>query len=117
MNETDFIRRQLALEHAHLRELLEAVRAGAPGLRNARAVLDYIEWGSGRILAQLGEPAGAVTQDRLLGLIDVCATRLESQTGRALPLSHWRRAAPLSADTILEERRLYAAARAAAGLP
>jgi hypothetical protein len=33
--------------------------------------------------------------------------------GSALRIAHWRRAVHLSADTILEERQLYAAARGA----
>ena len=116
MNETDFIRQQLALERAHLREILTAVRAGGAAVRDARPVAAYIEWGSRRLLAQLDEPSGAVTTQRLLALIEAWRERPQSQAGRALGVSHWRRVAPMSADSILEERQLFAAARAAAGL-
>jgi hypothetical protein len=117
MNETDFIRRQLALERAHLREILQYLRGASSGARHPRPLADYIDWGSRRLLAQLGEPSGAVTSERLLALIEIWSERLESPAGGTPGIGHWRRAAQLSADSILEERRLYAAARTAAGLP
>jgi hypothetical protein len=143
MNETDFIRAQLTAERAHLRAILEAVRTGTPNVGQAHAVADYIEWAHQRLIAQLdahrralgalpatgadtraqlasiaAAAAGfAPTAERLLALLDAWSDSLDSLAGRTLRVGHWRRAAPLSADTILEERQRYAAARAAAGLP
>ncbi len=117
MNETDFIRQQLARERAHLQEILGIARTGSAAVRRARPIAAYIEWASRRLLAQLGEPAGTVTPERLLALIETWRERLEPQAGQTLPISHWRRIAPLSADIILQERQLYAAARAAAQAP
>jgi hypothetical protein len=150
MNETDFIRQQLATERAHLREVLLAVRREtAPGTL-ARPLSTYIEWSSRRLLnqlsahggalravsslaaathAQLSEVATAVTHaqaasghapdvhaQRLLALLESWSEPLDALAGATLRIGHWRQAAQLSADTILEERQRYAAARAAAGL-
>jgi hypothetical protein len=152
MNETDFIREQLAAERAHLRELLEAVRAGTLKVGQAGPAADYIGWAAQRLIAQLdahrraleATPAtGADTRaqlarvaaaaarlaenatvrplnrmsEQLLALLDAWNDSLDSLAGRTLRVSHWRQAAHLSADTILEERQRYAAARGAAGLP
>jgi|SRR5665213_508536 len=152
MNETDFIRAQLAAERAHLRDLLGAVRAGTLEEGRARPAADYIEWAHQRLVAQLdahrraleATPAtGADTRaqlasvavataqltdngtvrplnlvaERLLALLDAWSDSLDSLAGRTLRVSHWRQAAPLSADTILQERQRYAAARGAGGLP
>jgi hypothetical protein len=143
MHETEFIRRQLTLERAHLREILEAVRRGCPVGGNSRALADYLDWASQRLLGQLeahrtalqAAPAlGADTRaqldtlsgaaaaardggaERLLGLLAAWTDPLESAAARTLRVTHWRQAAQLSAETILQERQLYTAARAAAGL-
>jgi hypothetical protein len=135
MNETDFIRQQLAAERAHLREILAAVQRGAAAAANARPVAQYIDWASRRLSQQiaahqvaLGTPdSGSGAQqpatevpaqraERLLALLDAGTEPLESLAGRTLRINHWRQAAGLSADSILEERHLYAAARSAAGL-
>jgi hypothetical protein len=151
MNETDFIRRQLALERAHLREILLAVPQEPGVVKMARPVTAYVEWASRRLLNQLGahrcalqavpamtaathaqlsavssaatqavEAAGAaalnVRAKRLLALLEAWSEPLDELAGATLRIGHWRQAAHLSADTILEERQLYAAARVAAGL-
>jgi len=135
MNETDFIRQQLAAERAHLRQILDALppasAAGAP----ARPVALYIDWAGRRLLQQFqahcatlqAVPAlGLETTrplhlqaERLLALMPALTqleASLDALAGGTFRVSHWRQAAQLNADTILEERRLYAAARGAAGL-
>lgn len=151
MNETDFIRQQLAAERAHLQEILRAAPQDAGAVKPARPITAYIEWASRRLLAQLGahsaallalptlgaqtraqltQVSAAVTQaadagaarpvdvqaQRLLALLQTWSDSLDALAGATLRVAHWRHVAPLSADTILEERQLYAAARAAAGL-
>jgi hypothetical protein len=143
MNETDFIRQQLAAERAHLREILEAVRQGSGASRLSRPVEQYLEWASRRLVAQLRtqftalQAAGAAgpalgpemlaklekiataasraTEARLLESLAVWGDALDVMAGKALRIGQWRAAAQLTADTILEERQLYGAARAAAG--
>ena len=125
MNEADFIRRQLALERSHLSEILQAVRRDGALLENSRAVADYIEWGSGRLLAtsapdpdtrgQLAGLSGADRAERLLALIAACSDPVRAEADRTLGIVQWRRVAQLSADTILQERQLYGAARDAVG--
>lgn len=136
MNETDFIRQQLAAERAHLREILGAVHRGPAAAGNAPPVVRYIDWASRRLMQQcaahqaalptLGsDPAGQPPREgtavqraeRLLAVLDAGPEPLDSLAGRSLRVNHWRRAAGLSADSILEERQLYAAARGAVGLP
>jgi hypothetical protein len=151
MNETDFIRQQLAAERTHLREILLAVPQETGPVKMARPVTAYLEWASRRLLEQLsahrcalqavpaltgatrarltevattaaharaaaaaGSPS--VQAQRLLALLEAWSEPLDALAGASLRIGHWRRAAHLSADTILEERRLYAAARLAAGL-
>jgi hypothetical protein len=140
MNETDFIRQQLAAERAHLRAILEAVRHGTAANGAARPVSLYIEWASRRCrqqlaahqaaLAALGNSAATqplsriaaalgttdANPERLLALLDAWTEPLDALAGRSLRINHWRQAAGLSADSILEERQLYVAARSAAGL-
>jgi hypothetical protein len=147
MNESEYLRQQLATERAHLREILQAVRAGTAGVGNARPVADYIDWASHRLVAQLsahcvalqsGSGTAAETRaqlnkvsgamsaatataphgvaEPLLALLDAWSDSLDSLAGHTLRAAHWRQAAQLNADTILAERRLHAAARAAAGL-
>jgi hypothetical protein len=151
MNETDFIRQQLAAERAHLREILLAVPEESGPVNMARPVTAYIEWARRRLLNQLGahrcalqavptmgaathaqlsalstaatqavEAAAAaslnVQAKRLLALLEAWSDTLDALAGATLRIAHWRQAAHLSADTILEERQLYAAARGAAGL-
>jgi hypothetical protein len=151
MNETDFIRQQLAAERAHLREILRAVPPEMGPVKVARPISAYVEWASRRLLdqlsahrtalqavpamaaaarAQLIEVSTAAGQaleaaaahsfharaTRLLALLDTWTEPLDALAGATLRIGHWRQCAPLSADTILEERQLYAAARAAAGL-
>ena len=152
MNETDFIRQQLAAERAHLREILLAVRRENGAAEVARPVTAYVEWASRRLLDQLGAhrtalqampmiadathaqltevsnaataagaagttPSFGLQAGRMLTLLEAWNEPLDAVAGATLRIGHWRRCAPLSADTILEERQLYAAARAAAGLP
>ncbi len=146
MNETDFIRQQLAAERAHLREILLAVET-AP-VKVARPVTAYIDWATRRLLtqlrahhaalqavptiaaatrAQLTEVSTAATEAAevrplnaqakcLLLLLEAWSDPLDALAGARLRVGHWRRCAHLSADTILEERQLYAAARGGAGL-
>jgi hypothetical protein len=135
MNETDFIRTQLAAERAHLREILAAVQGGTPAMADAPSVMQYLEWASRRLGQQiaahqvaLGAPdqgaaawqpaqeSAARRAERLLALLETGAEPLHATAGRTLRISHWRQAARLSADSILEERQLYAAARSAVGL-
>jgi hypothetical protein len=151
MHETEFIRRQLALERAHLREILEAVRRGCAVGGHSRALADYLDWASQRLIgqldahrsalqaapglgadtrAQLDALSGAAVAardggngrpvdlraERLLALMAAWTDPLETAAGRTLRVTHWRQAAQLSADTIFQERQLYGAARAAAGL-
>jgi len=151
MNETDFIRQQLAAERAHLREILLAVPQQTGPVKMARPVTAYVEWASRRLLnqlsahrhalqavptiaaatqAQLTEVATTTTRavdaaaagslnvqaKRLLALLEAWSEPLDALAGATLRIGHWRRAAHLSADTILEERQLYAAARVSAGL-
>jgi hypothetical protein len=149
MNETDFIRQQLAAERAHLREILMAVQHGTAANGHAKPVSAYIDWASRRCLQQLAaqhtalqalgqdadpqplsrlaaalaragadaterQPAQRAT--RLLALLDAWTEPLDTLAGSALRINHWRQAAALNADSILEERQRYAAARNAAGL-
>jgi hypothetical protein len=135
MNETDFIRQQLAAERAHLREILAAVKRAAPVMTSARAVVLYLDWASRRLVQQIaahqvalgGPDHGAAARqpakesaagraERLLALLDAGKDPLDAVAGRTLRISHWRQAAGLNADSILEERQLYAAARSAVGL-
>jgi hypothetical protein len=53
--------------------------------------------------------------ERLLALLEAWTEPLDAAARSQLRIAHWRGAAHLSADTILEERQLYAAARGAAG--
>jgi hypothetical protein len=53
MNETDFIRQQLAAERAHLREILLAVRQERPAANVPRPINAYVEWALPRVLNQL----------------------------------------------------------------
>jgi hypothetical protein len=147
MNETDFIRQQLAAERSHLREVLEAVRRGTAANGNARPVALYIDWASRRLVPQLAahqaalevldsgpaaqqlarvaaavskvtatERQSAQRAERLLAVLDAWTEPLDILAGQTLRIGHWRQAARLSADSILEERQLYAAARSAVGL-
>jgi hypothetical protein len=137
MNETDFIRQQLSAERAHLREILLAVPEESGPVKMARPVAAYVEWASRRLLNQLSahccalqaapamaaaaaEAAAAASHTlrakRLLALLEAWGDPLDTLAGARLRIAHWRQAAQLSADTILEERQLYAAARVAAGL-
>jgi hypothetical protein len=149
MNETDFIRQQLAAERAHLREVLEAVRRGTTATANARPVALYIDWASRRLVQQLAAhrtalemlaspPAGeqlaqvaaavgkvsaspaerpsAAQAEGLLAVLEAWTEPLDILAAQRLRIGHWRQAARLSADSILEERQLYAAARSAVGL-
>jgi hypothetical protein len=143
MNETDFIRQQLSAERAHLREILEAVRQDSGARRLSRPVKQYIEWASRRLVTQLrtqlaalqaaGAAGPALGPDMLAKLekISTAVSRcgetslleslaswgdaLDVMAAKSLRIGHWRAAAQLTADTILEERQLYGAARAAAG--
>lgn len=137
MNETDFIRQQLHLERTHLREILRAARPATLGEKPARPVALYLEWAGQRLTQQLlahqtalhsapgleqalrGPLATAASAARqaqeggaeaLLNALDAWNERLDAAAARALPVAHWRRAVLLNADTILEERQLYAAA-------
>ena len=142
MNETDFIRQQLAAERSHLREVLEAVRRGTAANGNARPVALYIDWASRRLVPQLAahqaalevldsgpaaqqlaRVAAAVSkvtaterQSAQRAELDAWTEPLDILAGQTLRIGHWRQAARLSADSILEERQLYAAARSAVGL-
>jgi hypothetical protein len=124
MNEIDFIRQQLALERAHLQQILHAVRHGSAGVRNSRAVAAYIDWASRRLLEQLdadartqwAELSGAAQDEHLLARLAAWRDSLETPAAHTPRIAQWRQVARLSADSILEERQLYAAARAEAGL-
>ena len=152
MNETDFIRAQLAAERAHLRDILEAVRAATLEVGQARPAADYIEWAGQRLVAQLdahrralqalpatgadtraqlarlagaagrlaehgtGRPLHEVAE-QLLAALDAWSDSLDAFAGRTLRIGHWRQAAHMTADSILEERQRYAAARGAAAVP
>lgn len=148
MNETDFIRRQLAAERAHLREILDAGGGGTAATISAPPVALYLEWGGRRIVQQLtvhraglealGDAAATAALGRLSAALDRAAAHagappaqraaqlpalldawtepLDTLAGRCLRLPHWRAAAHLNADSILQERQLHAAALQAAGL-
>jgi hypothetical protein len=151
MNESDFLREQLAVERAHFREILQAVWAGDAAVSHSRPVALYIEWARRRLVTQLHAhqtalqalpdlapdtrsqlavvatalvaledphpaPPTAAQAEPLLALLDAWNEPLESLVSKALRTGHWRQAAHLTADTILEERQLYAAARGAVGL-
>jgi len=143
MNETDFIRQQLHLEGAHLRELLHACAATE---RPAPAVAAYLQWAGPRLIdrvlahhtalqdsaalaaplrAQLSAAAAAARQAQaasgaqqsapLRALLAAWSEPLDAAAGQLLRTAHWRRVAGLTADRILEERQLYAAAQASLG--
>lgn len=148
MNETDFIRQQLATERAHLREVLQSVRQ-ASGHAGSHPVAVYIDWAGRRLTAQVeahrtalrgaatlnpamqsqlaaaataarAAQAGAASTlplraEQLLAVLDAWSEPLDAAAAGVLRVSHWRQAAHLTADTILEERQLYAAAHGAAG--
>ena len=151
MNETDFIRQQLATERDHLRDILHSVRIGTVPCANAGPVMRYVDWAGQRLLQRIeahrqaldaasgvgpdtrallarvtaaaATAAEAATQrpphrqaEQLLALLEAWNESLETAAGKSLRIAHWRAAGHLSADSILEERQLYAAARAAAGV-
>jgi hypothetical protein len=135
MDETGFIRQQLAAERAHLREILGAVHRGPAAVGNAVPVVLYIDWASRRLmqqfaahqtaLAALGNSSAAQPlregtaiqrAERLLALLEAGPEPLDTLAGKSLRVNHWRQAGGLSADSILEERQLYTAARGAVGL-
>ena len=157
MNETDFIRQQLATERDHLRDILHSVRIGTVPCANAGPVMRYVDWAGQRLLQRIeahrqaldaasgvgpdtrallarvtaaaataataATAAEAATQrpphrqaEQLLALLEAWNESLETAAGKSLRIAHWRAAGHLSADSILEERQLYAAARTAAGV-
>lgn len=64
--------------------------------------------------AQNGTASAAhLRAEALLALLEAWSEPLDVAAGRALRIPHWRRAAQLSADSIIQERQLYAAARGA----
>jgi hypothetical protein len=66
--------------------------------------------------AQNGTAGGGhLRAEGLQALLDAWSEPLDAAAANALRINHWRRAARLSADTILEERQLFAAARGAMG--
>ncbi len=132
MNETDFIRQQLRLERTHLREILRALYAAGAANRPAHPVALYLDWAGRRLIDQVlahqtalqgaaapdASPprplaAGHLRAEELLALLDAWSEPLDAAASQGLSTAHWRRAAHLSADIILEERQLYAAARGA----
>jgi hypothetical protein len=150
MNETEYVRGQLALQRAHLREIASAVHPGIAPRDHLRPAQLYLDWAGRRLLqqltlhrtallalpalppalrAQLAQLASATAQlsdttaraphlhaQPLLGVLDAWSPALDELAGTALRLGHWRQAGHLSADTILEERELYAAARGVLGV-
>ncbi|HEV2700879.1 MAG TPA: hypothetical protein VGV09_04560 [Steroidobacteraceae bacterium] len=148
MNETDFIRQQLASERAHLREILHSLRQTPGADRAAHPMALYIDWAGRRLITQvqahhtalrgadtLGpamqtQLAAAVAAAReaqtaaasalprraelLLAVLDAWSEPLDAAACTSLRVPHWRQAAHLTADIILEERQLYAAAHGAA---
>jgi hypothetical protein len=136
MNESDYLRQQLATERAHLRELLALPRRNAvqtPGEH-------YLAWATPRLLAvyerhrallprRLAATAvapplpgidristGAGTDDAALAaLLAAWDTQIEQPAAACYRIEDWRQVAQLRADDILTERRLYSAARAAHG--
>jgi hypothetical protein len=130
MNETGYLRAQLALERAHLQVILQAVRQASPTEQAARPVADYLDWASRRLVSQLARLSGAaavrsdgapapsddVGAEHALALLTAWSDQLEALAGRTLHITQWRHIAQLNADSILQERQLYAAACAAAGL-
>lgn len=149
MNETDFIRQQLAKERAHLRELLGSVRQASRGHTAPHAVALYIDWAGRRLINQVeahqtalrgaatlnpamqtqlvaAATAARVAQtnaagalplraEQLMAVLDAWSDPLDAAAASLLRVTHWRQVAHLTADTILEERQLYAAAHGAAG--
>ncbi|HTC51575.1 MAG TPA: hypothetical protein VK700_06540 [Steroidobacteraceae bacterium] len=101
------------------RRLIEQLLAHQTALQQA-AALDPALQGALAAASSAARQAhnGAATaahlpaQD-LLAALDAWSEPLDAAAARALRIAHWRLAARLNADTILEERQLYAAARAA----
>jgi hypothetical protein len=91
-----------------------AALRSAPGAAALGAQLDHLS-GAAAQLAGGGEFSAALQAERLLALISAWNEALEQLAGSTLRIAHWRQAAQLSADTILQERRLYGAACAAVG--
>ncbi len=60
MNESEYLRQQLATERLHLREILQAVRQGTAGVEVSQAVASYGDWARHRLLAQLGAHCDAL---------------------------------------------------------
>jgi hypothetical protein len=148
MNESQYLRQQLALERSHLQEILQVVRRGSAAMGTSRPVAEYIDWAGRRLLSQLhahrqalqaaaatdavtgallDRLAGAASRvsdghdrpsdvraEHLLALIAAWSEPLDVLARSTLHVSQWRQAAQLNADTILQERQLYAKARAAA---
>ena len=129
MNESEYLRRQLATEREHLRAVLDARHAASVP---ASAGADYLAWAAPRLLAlqdrhlqllsarlpaQALPPAGRIQADTppddaaLAALLAACET-LEALAAGCYRIEDWRQAAQLRADDILRERQLYAAARA-----
>ena len=131
MNEIDYIRQQLAGERSHLQEILAGLRPAAHGPQ-AASVTQYLDWAGQRLALQLAtlqsalaaapdpapaQRAGPAQPEQLLVLLASWEQTLDAPAARALRTAQWRAVAHLSADSILDERRLFAAARAAAAAP
>ena len=140
MNEAEFIRQQLRLEEGHLRALLQTyVSSERPaqaltlyvhwaGARLIERVLAHetalqgcpaLDAALRAALAQALTSArrarcaqGAARAEQLLALLGAWSEPLQAAATGLLPTPHWRRVGQLSADSILEERQLYAAAHA-----
>lgn len=99
------------------RRLIEQVLAHHTALEDA-GTLDPALSGQLHALTRAARQArsratAALPAAELRALLEAWSEPLEAATARVLRVPHWRRAAQMTADSILEERRLYGAARAA----
>ncbi len=97
---------------------IEAHRRGLSAAANlppeSRAQLENLTIAAQAAATAAAQPLPPRAQ-RLLGVLDAWEP-LDALAAKALRVAHWRQAAHLSADSIMEERQLYAAARGAARL-
>lgn len=103
------VRRHLSVLDAHIGALESTAAPPVHSeLSKAAASVRGMDTASGQTLALRAE--------RILAVLDSWTDALEATAARALRVAHWRQAARLNADSILEERQLHAAARGALGL-
>jgi hypothetical protein len=109
----DWAGRRLVQQLTALQTALQAASESGP---DTRAQLTGLRSAMARLTDTTSVPSPHLHAEPLLAVLEAWSDPLDVLAGTTLRVAHWRQAAHLSADTILEERRLYAAARGAMGL-